>query len=106
MKPLQIIKLGICAGLLLATSSCYQPSMSDPRIDQYAQQCNAGYAASCIAMQAIYSNAQTQAEIDNSDALAAHARFQNYWLAQQQSNDAFSAQIQNQIDFSRSQLVR
>jgi hypothetical protein len=104
MRPTQIIKLGICTGLLLATSACYAP-ISDPRIPEYAAQCNAGYAASCIAMQAIYSNAQTQATIDNNDELAAHARIQNFWLAQQQSNDATFNNVTNQINFSRAQLM-
>jgi len=86
------------------TSGCYAPA-SDPHLDEYAAQCNAGYAASCIAMQAVYQNAQTQAAIDDNDALAAHARFQNYWLAQEQAGDETFNNATNQINFTRSQLM-
>ncbi len=104
MKPLHVALLGVCAGIL--SSSCAPSSQQDPRIPEYAAQCNNGLVASCIAMNEIYSQARTQVQIDDNDALAAHVRFQNYWLSQQSSNDAFNAQIQNQIDFTRSQLVR
>jgi hypothetical protein len=83
-------------------SGCYQATANSPDVDQFAAQCNAGLPASCMAMQAIYSNAQTQAQIDDSDALAAHARWQNYWLTQQQTwnsiNTDNSLMLQNSLN--------
>jgi hypothetical protein len=100
-----IFVLALLIVVCVTCNGCYAPA-SDPRIDEYATQCNAGYAASCIAMQAVYQNAQTQAAINDNDALASRARMQNFWLAQQQSGDATFNNATNQINFTRSQLVK
>lgn len=99
-----IFVLALFIVVCITCNGCYAPA-SDPHLDEYAAGCNAGYAASCIAMQAVYQNAQTQAAIDDNDALAAHARFQNYWLAQEQTGDETFNNATNQINFTRSQLM-
>jgi hypothetical protein len=83
-------RIGAILVLGLWLWSC-APQSSNPDIDQYAAQCNAGYAASCIAMQEIYNQANVNAQIGAEQDIAAHAQWQNYWLAQQQSWDSFNA---------------
>jgi hypothetical protein len=84
--------------LALVLCGCYNNSAREQeQLDHYAIGCNMGYAASCVAMQEVYNQARTQAVIDDNDAIAEHAHWQNYWLAQQASWNAFNNNISNQI---------